>query len=81
MDAARSVAAITLAGSKSSRVGNPKALLRFGDEPSILQIARVLKADFDDIVVVAAPNQEFPPLPARVARDEVPFQRPAAGIS
>jgi molybdopterin-guanine dinucleotide biosynthesis protein A len=61
-------------------VGNPKARLRFGDEPLIMQIARVLKADFDDIVVVAAPNQEFPPLPARAARDEVPFQRPAVGV-
>ncbi len=49
---------------------------RFGDEPLISDIVHSLKADFDHIVVVAAPQQQLLPLPARLTRDEVPFQGP-----
>jgi molybdopterin-guanine dinucleotide biosynthesis protein A len=80
MDSVGSVSAVVLAGGRSSRMGKPKALLRFGDAPLISDIVRALKADFDDIVVVAAPQQELPPLPARLTRDEVPFHGPVGGI-
>jgi molybdopterin-guanine dinucleotide biosynthesis protein A/molybdopterin converting factor small subunit len=72
--------AIILTGGKSSRMGRPKALLLFDNEPLIVHILRALKCMFADAVVVAAPGQELPPLPATVARDEVPYQGPVGGI-
>jgi molybdopterin-guanine dinucleotide biosynthesis protein A/molybdopterin converting factor small subunit len=41
---------------------------------------RALQHLFSDIVVVAAPEQELPQLPATLVRDEVPFQGPVGGI-
>jgi molybdopterin-guanine dinucleotide biosynthesis protein A len=67
--------AIVLMGGKSSRMGQPKALLLFDGEPLIAHIVRTLKSLFGDIVVVAAPGQELPPLPVTLVRDEVAYQR------
>ena len=61
-------------------MGRPKALLPFGNEPLIDHLVRHLRDKFNLIVVVAAPDQELPPLPAKVVRDEVPFQGPVGGI-
>lgn len=72
--------AIVLTGGKSSRMGRPKALLPFNGEPLIVHIVRALQNLFPDIVVVAAPDQELPRLPATLVRDEVPFQGPVGGI-
>ena len=72
--------AIILAGGKSSRMGRPKALLEFDGAPLIFHLARRLKDLFDEIVVVAAPEQELPELPAMVVRDEVAHQGPVGGI-
>jgi molybdopterin-guanine dinucleotide biosynthesis protein A len=72
--------AIILTGGKSSRMGRPKALLLFDDEPLIVHIVRRLKGLFADVVVVAAPEQELPPLPAILVRDEVAYQGPVGGI-
>lgn len=72
--------AIILAGGKSSRMGRPKALLPFDGEPLIAHIARALRGLFDDLVVVAAAEQELPPLPATLVRDELAHQGPVAGI-
>jgi molybdopterin-guanine dinucleotide biosynthesis protein A len=72
--------AIILTGGKSSRMGRPKALLPFGNEPLIAQIVRTLKRKFTQIVVVAAPGQDLPVLPAKVVRDEVAYQGPVGGI-
>ncbi len=72
--------AIILAGGKSSRMGQPKALLLFDNEPLIVHIVRALKGMFAEILIVAAPEQELPPLPATLVRDEVAYQGPAAGI-
>jgi molybdopterin-guanine dinucleotide biosynthesis protein A len=72
--------AVILAGGKSSRMGRPKALLPFDNEPLIVHIVRALKSMFADAVVVAAPDQELPPVPATVVRDEVPYQGPVGGI-
>ncbi|SRR5581483_813221 len=73
-------AAIILAGGKSSRMGRPKALLSFDGEPLIAHVVRKLAQIFPEIVVVAAPDQELPPLPATVARDEVAYRGPVSGI-
>jgi molybdenum cofactor guanylyltransferase len=72
--------AIVLAGGKSSRMGRPKALLTFDNEPLIVHIVRSLNRIFGETVVVAAPQQELPSLPCKLARDEVAYQGPVGGI-
>jgi molybdenum cofactor guanylyltransferase len=72
--------AIILAGGKSSRMGRPKALLPFGNEPLIVHLVRTLERSFNSVVVVAAPDQELPLLRAKVVRDEVAYQGPVGGI-
>lgn len=72
--------AIILTGGKSSRMGRPKALLLFDNEPLIVHIVRALKLIFPEVVVVAAPEQQLPPLPATLVRDDVAYQGPVGGI-
>jgi len=48
--------AIILTGGKSSRMGQPKALLPFDGEPLIVHLVRALRGFFTDVVVVAATN-------------------------
>ena len=72
--------AVVLAGGKSSRMGRPKSMLPFGDEPLITHIVGALQRLFAETVVVAAPEQELPSLPARLVRDEVAYQGPVGGI-
>jgi molybdopterin-guanine dinucleotide biosynthesis protein A len=72
--------AVVLTGGKSSRMGRPKALLPFDDEPLIAHIVRDLKRIFAEAVVVAAPDQELPPLPVTLVRDQVAYQGPVSGI-
>jgi molybdenum cofactor guanylyltransferase len=57
---------IVLAGGRSTRMGTSKALLPFGAETMLQRIVRLLGGVVQPIVVVAAPNQELPPLPAEV---------------
>jgi len=61
-------------------MGRPKALLPFAGEPLIAHVVRSLKAMFAEAVVVAAPEQELPELPAVLVRDEVAYQGPVSGI-
>jgi molybdopterin-guanine dinucleotide biosynthesis protein A len=75
-----SASAIILTGGKSSRMGSPKALLPFDGEPLIVHTVRLLQQFFMDIVVVTAPEQELPPLPVTLTRDEVAYQGPVGGI-
>ena len=72
--------AVVLAGGKSSRMGRPKSLLPFDGEPLIVHIVRALKRMFAEIVIVAAPDQELPDLPAVLVRDDVAHQGPVGGI-
>jgi molybdopterin-guanine dinucleotide biosynthesis protein A len=72
--------AIVLAGGKSSRMGTPKALLPFDEQPLIVHIVSTLSRLFGEVVVVAAPDQELPEMAAKVVRDEVPHQGPVGGI-
>ncbi len=72
--------AVVLTGGKSSRMGRPKALLPFDDEPLIAHIVWDLKKMFAEAVIVAAPEQELPILPAVLVRDEVAYQGPVSGI-
>lgn len=72
--------AVVLAGGRSSRMGRPKALLPFDDQPLISHVVATLGALFDDIVVVAAPGQDLPVMPVTLVRDEVAYQGPVGGI-
>ena len=72
--------AVVLAGGRSSRMGRPKSLLLFDGEPLILHIVRALKRMFAETVIVAAPEQELPDVPAILVRDEVAYQGPVGGI-
>jgi molybdopterin-guanine dinucleotide biosynthesis protein A len=78
--AAVNASAIVLAGGKSSRMGSPKCLLRFDGEPLIAHLVRRLRRLFAEVIVVAAPEQEIPPLAVKIVRDEVPFQGPVGGM-
>ena len=75
--------AIVLAGGKSSRMGTSKALLPFGPETMLQRVVRLLAGVLDGpIIVVAAPDQDLPPLPAGVivTRDERPGRGPLEGL-
>ena len=61
-------------------MGRPKALLLFDGEPLIVHIVRALRRMFAETVIVAAPEQELPDLPAILVRDEVAYQGPVGGI-
>ena len=74
------LSAVILAGGRSSRMGTAKSLLPFDGEPLIVHIVRALAPLFDDIIVVAAPGQDLPPMAARVVHDEVGYQGPVGGI-
>jgi molybdopterin-guanine dinucleotide biosynthesis protein A/molybdopterin converting factor small subunit len=77
---ATGAAAIVLAGGKSSRMGTPKALLRFDDEPLIVHVVATLQALFAEVVVVAAPGQDLPSMPVKLVRDDVAYQGPVGGM-
>ncbi len=83
MDDHRTIAdatAVVLTGGKSSRMGRPKALLPFDGEPLIAHVVRRLARIFAETVVVAAPDQELPPLAVALVRDQVAYQGPVSGI-
>ena len=73
-------AAVVLAGGRSSRMGQAKALLPFDGEPLIHHLVKSLAELFEEIVVVAATDQPMPTLPATVVRDEVAHQGPVGGL-
>ncbi len=71
-----------IAGGKSSRMGRPKAWLPFGDELMLPRVVRLLSGVVSPIVVVAAPEQHVPPLPAnvRIVRDAEKGRGPLQGL-
>ena len=77
------VGGIVLAGGQSSRMGRPKAWLPFAGETMLPRIVRLLGEAVDPIVVVAAPDQDLPPLANGVltVRDEQPGRGPLQGLA
>ncbi len=81
------VGGIVLCGGQSKRMGRPKAWLPFAGELMLPRVVRLLSQAVTPVVVVAAPGQELPPLPADVAvAHDVefgrgPLQGLAAGLS
>jgi molybdopterin-guanine dinucleotide biosynthesis protein A len=74
---------IVLCGGRSSRMGKPKAWLPFGGEFMLARVVRVLREAVEPVVVVAAPEQDVPPLPSevRIVRDEIEGRGPLAGLA
>jgi molybdopterin-guanine dinucleotide biosynthesis protein A len=81
------VGGIVLCGGQSKRMGRPKAWLPFAGEMLLPRVVRLMSEVVSPIIVVAAPEQELPTLPAevRVVRDEErdrgPLQGLAAGLA
>lgn len=76
------VGGIVLCGGRSTRMGSPKALLPFGSETMLQRVVRLLGSVASPLVVVAAPAQELPLLPAPVivTRDEREGRGPLEGL-
>lgn len=74
---------IVLCGGRSSRMGRPKAWLPVGNELMLQRVVRVVCEAVGPVVVVAAPGQDVPPLPAgvRVVRDDVEGRGPLGGLA
>jgi molybdopterin-guanine dinucleotide biosynthesis protein A len=74
---------IALCGGRSSRMGRPKAWLPFGDELMLPRVVRILGDIVSPIVVVAAPGQDVPPLPAgvEIVRDPEEGRGPLQGLA
>ena len=64
-------------------MGRDKATLPFRGEPLLARVVRRVAVAVDDVVVVARPGQELPPLPpgVRVVRDEVEDRGPLGGLA
>src|SRR5579864_5833077 len=81
------VGGIVLCGGQSSRMGRPKAWLSIAGELMLPRVVRLLSQVVTPLVVVAAPQQEVPPLPDRVEvvhdeeRGRGPLQGLAAGLA
>jgi molybdopterin-guanine dinucleotide biosynthesis protein A len=77
------VAGIVLCGGQSSRMGRPKAWLPFAGEIMLPRVVRFLREAVEPVVVVAAPGQDLPVLPAEVAvvRDEEKGRGPLEGLA
>ncbi len=76
-------AGIVLCGGHSRRMGVAKPLLPFGTESMLARVVRLLREAVSPVVVVAAADQELPPLPegVRIVRDCHPDRGPLEGLA
>ncbi|MHB0959973.1 MAG: molybdenum cofactor guanylyltransferase [Pirellulaceae bacterium] len=76
------VGGIVLCGGQSRRMGQPKAMLPFGSEILLSRVLRLLGEVVEPRLVVAAPAQELPTLPAdvRIVRDRAEGRGPLEGL-
>lgn len=77
------ITGIVLAGGRSTRMGQDKASLPFGDDTFLAHSLRVVGSIADELIVVARSDQAWPGLaPAvRVVHDPVENLGPLAGIA
>jgi molybdenum cofactor guanylyltransferase len=77
------VGGIVLCGGQSKRMGRPKAWLPFAGEVMLPRVVRLLGEAVSPILVVAAPDQDVPPLPREVeiVRDEEKGRGPLQGLA
>jgi molybdopterin-guanine dinucleotide biosynthesis protein A len=76
------IGGVVLCGGQSSRMGQPKAWLPFGDELMLPRVVRLLGEVVTPIVVVAARGQDVPSLPPEIeiVRDPEPGRGPLRGL-
>ncbi len=81
--ASLATAGIILCGGQSTRMGRPKAWLPFAGELLLPRVVRLLGEVVQPLVVVAAPDQNVPPLPSevRVVRDAAKGRGPLQGLA
>jgi molybdopterin-guanine dinucleotide biosynthesis protein A len=74
---------VVLCGGRSQRMGRPKAWLPFAGEVMLPRVVRLLGEAVAPVVVVAAPDQDVPPLPAEVevVRDQEKGRGPLQGLA
>jgi molybdopterin-guanine dinucleotide biosynthesis protein A len=74
---------VVLCGGRSQRMGRPKAWLPFAGEIMLPRVVRLLGEAVSPVVVVAAPEQDVPPLPPEVTavRDEEKGRGPLQGLA
>src|SRR5690242_13344927 len=79
----RNIGGIVLCGGQSKRMGRPKAWLPFAGEVMLPRVIRLLGEAVRPVVVVAAPDQDVPPLPSGIAvvRDEEKVRGPLQGLA
>lgn len=77
------IAGIVLCGGQSKRMGRPKAWLPFAGELMLPRVVRLLREVVSPIIVVAAPEQDVPPLPdeIRIVRDDEKGRGPLQGLA
>jgi molybdopterin-guanine dinucleotide biosynthesis protein A len=75
-----SVSAIVLAGGRSSRMGDPKASLKFGSSTLLERIVAEMRRVFDDVVIVASPTDLIEVAGARTIHDETAYAGPAGAL-
>ncbi len=82
-DATPRLAALILCGGRSRRMGRPKYLLEFPGELLLPRMCRIAAEAASPVIVVAAPDQRMPDLPAgvTVVRDDLIDAGPLAGIA
>src|SRR5262245_34304649 len=73
--------AIIIAGGRSRRMGRPKAWLPLGGVPMLTQVITRVRPLTREIIVVAAAEQELPPLEARVLYDPAPDLGPLPALA
>jgi len=73
---------IILCGGRSRRMGRPKALLPFGPQTLLERMTGLLGQACGELVIVAAAEQELPPLPpgVRVVYDSQVARGPLEGL-
>lgn len=83
MNAEERIGGIVLCGGRSSRMGQPKAWLPFGEQTMLQRVVDVLREVVDPVVVVAAPDQQVPPVPEGIVivRDAEEGLGPLAGVA
>ena len=73
--------AIILAGGKSTRMGEDKAFLPFGDRPMLLRVIDEIRPHFDDLILVTnQPEQHLDLEDIRLVSDVHPGQGPLGGL-
>jgi molybdopterin-guanine dinucleotide biosynthesis protein A len=74
------ISAIVLCGGRSTRMGEDKGALPFGDEPMLDRVVRIVRSIARDVIVVARREQRVP-ADVTVIHDPVEDLGPLAGLA